>query len=129
MFLYKYDMKETSKIKMGPVWDFDSAFDREGKWAAIHQGAAFCFKDLLKRKEFCEIYINGWEDIAPNIIGVIEEDIDNCMQSYGEELQRSWDLQAKRWGNVPVSVKEVAENTMKWFVARSEWLNQQIDML
>lgn len=97
-----YIYKEAyGKLKMGPVWDFDSAFDNYKKQqqkvdsTAMHD--APWFKELLRDPEFTRKVIERYVDLRK---GVLSDDnivnyIDEIKEYLGPAIDRDW----KVWGD------------------------------
>ena len=63
-FLYKYDLEEanalSSKLKMGPLWDFDSSFLSDS-YSTLHDLESFYFPSLFQHTAFLEHYVALWK--------------------------------------------------------------------
>ena len=75
MYVYKNDFDEadptSSKLKMGPLWDFDSAFknpDDAGKWSKLHKSSYFYYAELFKHEDFRKAYTDAWAEIKPGLL-------------------------------------------------------------
>ena len=83
-FLYKYDLGSNpyqSRMKMGPVWDYDSMF-RSDSWSALHTTEWFYFHLLLQREDFRQIYYALWEKARQNILPKIETELNQIIATY-----------------------------------------------
>ena len=100
-FLYKYDFNKSnpysSKLKMGPVWDFDSTFRSEG-WSTIHTTDSWFYYSLLfKRDDFIKTYVNLWKQIRPTILEDLQTGLNNFLEKYKNVFDESMKLHQTKY--------------------------------
>lgn len=134
MYFYKYDMRSgeenASKVKMGPLWDFDHAFETEGAWSNVHDGEVFVFPQLLRDEVFCEAYRKQWERISPSLLQDVTACLARLEQEQGEAIDHSWKLDWLRWAG-PVNWEEMPEERfsgkkeemLRFFAERIAWMD------
>lgn len=99
MYIYKYDFDEanptSTKLKMGPLWDFDSSFkepDNNDKWSLEHISIYFYWPELFKYPEFVKTYVDVWNEVKPSLLDNIVKDFDALTDIYGNSLDESMAL-------------------------------------
>lgn len=100
-FICKYDMNKdnpySSKIEMGPAWDFDSSFKSKG-WSYIHQSSSwFYYSKLFERNDFQQIYIHLWQTIRPTILSAIQEYFDEVWKKYGDSFDENMKIHQTKY--------------------------------
>lgn len=100
-FICKHDMNKdnvySSKIEMGPAWDFDSSFKSKG-WSNIHQSSSwFYYSKLFERKDFQQIYYHLWQVIRPTILSAIQEGFDEVWNKYGDVFDESMKIHQTKY--------------------------------
>lgn len=146
-----YIYKEAyGKLKMGPVWDFDSAFDNYKKQqqkidsTAMHD--APWFKELLKDPEFTRKLIERYNLLRKDILSNdnIINYIDEITEYLGPAIDRDW----KVWGDFYTSEYlseyvidgEIKDRNTKSYdeeinkikdniINHGKWLDEDIDSL
>ncbi|WP_172655031.1 CotH kinase family protein [Clostridium sp. C8] len=146
-----YIYKEAyGKLKMGPVWDFDSAFDNYKKQqqkidsTAMHD--APWFKELLKDPEFTRKLIERYNILRKDILSNdnIINYIDEITEYLGPAIDRDW----KVWGDFYTSEYlseyvidgEIKDRNTKSYdeeinkikdniINHGKWLDEDIDSL
>ena len=100
-FLYKYDFDiknpYSSKLKMGPVWDYDSSF-RSDDWSTIHTTDNWFYYSLLfKREDFKSVYINLWKQVRQNILIELEDKLNLFLDKYERVFDESMKLHQTKY--------------------------------
>lgn len=126
MYLYKNDFSDQSKLKAGPLWDFDSIMTTSDNYASIHKHDAYYYKELFNMNSFNDEYIRQWLAINDSLYNDVTMYINEFLTLYGNELQKSWDLDASRWKKTIPSVDNQVDSIISWFDQRVEWLNENI---
>ena len=73
IYLYKYDFDinepTSSKLKLGPAWDFDSTISKgtEEDWCGIRANGIWYFNSLIAQSDFKSVYITIWNTIYPSL--------------------------------------------------------------
>lgn len=130
MYLYKYDFDidnpTSTKIKMGPAWDFDSSYGTEGEWAAIHRYNFLYANQLFAFEDFKDAYRNQWGAISDTLSSKVTSYVNEMLNSQGEALQDSWNLDAERWNYDTLHVDDEVHQISEWFSSRTDWINSAI---
>ncbi len=99
MYIYKDSFDETeptaTKLKMGPLWDFDSAFREvaaRNEWSALHEGTFFYFPQLFLHPCFVEAYRAAWSEVRPVLADSVAAAFDELTRTYGEAYAQSMEL-------------------------------------
>lgn len=135
IFLTKYDNTHDSKIKMGPLWDFDTIMDdrRLDDWSSIHQWKAFLIRDLFNntnKTPFVEAYGNLWKDIAPTLMTAISDSLLSFAHSQkGEALDWSLDYDMGKWGKEHLPVPDEVGKIIEWLGQHMIFLDERINRL
>lgn len=132
MYLYKYDYDDgnpiSSKVKMGPLWDFDSAFVNIDTWSDCRSEIVFYFPELFEQPSFSGIYKKKWEEISPYLSDNIDSLLDGMYDIKGKDLEMSWQLDADRWSRDIFPLSEQIGQAKEWFARRIEWMNRELGM-
>ena len=100
-FVYKYDYDKdnpfASKLKMGPAWDYDSAF-KSDNWSAIHVSDTwFYYSALFRREDFVNTYLNLWKQVRPTILTELENRFDDFLNKYQYVFDESMKLHQTKY--------------------------------
>ena len=95
-----YDEKEpyTSKLEMGPVWDYDSMF-RSDTWSSLHTSNWFYFPILFNGEDFKYEYVKLWQNIKPTIKQKIQEGMNTAIQKYSHIFDENIKLHQTKYPN------------------------------
>lgn len=130
IFLTKYDNTPDTKIMMGNMWDFDSAFMRTGEWDTVHD---HWFFDLLfnsANKQFVTAYKRRWNDLKSTLFSEMDAFLTAFANSEERKaLDNSLVLDGKVAGKSVISVIDAIEVFKQWFSSREIWLEEQISQL
>lgn len=129
MFLYRYDMQDSSKLYMGPLWDFSSVFLQVDNWARIHNSSSLHFDVLLHEEAFAACYKEKWLAISDTVADEMSRYLKDYTEKYGMALEQSRALDIARYDVSTIGVPTVAEATdaaCEWFENRTAWLNMYI---
>ena len=96
MYVYKDDYDEenptSTKLKMGSLWDFDSAFknpEDSDKWSKVHESPYFYWPELFKRDDFVQAYRDEWAAIKDSLLDKVIQGFDELKTTYGSSLDES----------------------------------------
>lgn len=127
MYFYKYDFDESdptsSKVKMGPLWDFDGAFRMVNSWSDCRSGHVSYFPQLFSQDTFIDKYTETWEEISPYLYDNVENFLEYLEESDGEDIDESWRLDGNRWNVEIDSFYVQKEKALDWFFKRTIWMN------
>lgn len=70
-----------TRLKTGPVWDYDSSFRSNKGWSHLH--SYFYFPYLFRRADFADVYRAEWERVSPILLDRFCIGIDSVWQKYG----------------------------------------------
>lgn len=136
MFIVKED--SNSKLKMGPIWDFDHAYKGVEDWSAAHNSSIFYYNRLFNAEDpaFHNAYVNLWHKykniVFPEVLTRIE-DLRNSEE--GKDFDKSMILENQE--GIVVEDKtylEAMEGDLdnmcnylsNWFVNREQWIDMNI---
>lgn len=127
IFLTKYDSTATSKIMMGPLWDFDHIMKAE-QWDRVH--TMYYFQQLFNSKDetFRNTYFNRWNDIKDTFFDNLSEYLSHFPQSAeGKGFNSSVSFHNKRWPNNKLQPAETYYDAAESFFSnRALWLDSAI---
>lgn len=132
-YLYKqnYNPKRPteSRLKMGPLWDFDGTFGFINDWSAIHNRTySFYFTKLLERQDFYTCYVNLWQTLRESLHKEISYQLTTIDCEKGEAINTSRRLDILRWEpdatTFPLSTYIYEANN--WLEKRINWIDEQL---
>ena len=86
--------ESSSKLKMGPTWDFDSICSQAYSLAPIRYANWAYFYYLLNKQEFLEAYRNIFNSKIDKVLSNLEEKLNSINE---EDYDTMIDLDNKRW--------------------------------
>ncbi|MCR5595298.1 MAG: CotH kinase family protein [Lachnospiraceae bacterium] len=127
VYYYKYDFNPdnptSTKLKMGPVWDFDTMGGSGDDWCGNRARGVTYFETLMMEEEFRALYIKIWDLIKPDLI----ESISGALNKLDKEsLDESWHLEESRWDYEIESFDEQYNTAVEWFESRTDWIDKQL---
>lgn len=132
VYYYKYDFDfaqpTSSKVKMGPLWDYDASFASWDRWSDSRDPSATYFSQLFERGSFNATYQEIWTEIGPHITSSLNAMLDQLDQDQGDALDESWRLESARWGTTIHSFAEQSSRIELWFEARVPWIYNALGM-
>src|SRR5574344_599790 len=130
MYMYKHDFSTndpySSKIKMGPMWDFDSSYLVSDDWTKHHIVNIFYYPYLFRRHDFVTAYINLWNSISPDLCNNVNNLLDSIYKYEGEAIEESLTLDNQRWDAEYPDISKTIAFTKSWFEKRVNWINGNI---
>ena len=113
---------------MGPLWDFDDIFRREGKWSQQHGGNyRYYYKYLLDYPEFMDEFIKVWNGVKDTFYDDMLDYLHAFEQDYGEVVDMCRELDSERWKRSSYNL--VADDVRmidEWMSARLGWIDEQL---
>ena len=94
---------------MGPLWDFDAAFEVDENWSLQHIAPTLPFARLMSIPAFRKTYIARWRAIHPTLEQTVNERLDLLISTQGEALERSRRRNSDLWGKRPSLAEETAQ--------------------
>jgi hypothetical protein len=127
MFLTKYDDSSTSKIMMGPLWDYDCIMNTE-EWASIHRSYYFYWLFESENDTFRSTYARRWKDIKDILFNSLFEFFDQFVESpEGQALNAAIPYHNNRWTDYKLqTVQTYLDSAKSYFETRKSWLDENI---
>lgn len=116
----------SSKLRMGPLWDFDSLFETPDKWCTCHELDFFYFNELFKRPEFVEEYQRLWSEVHEDIATKTITYIKDFIEKYGKAIDESRKVSPPDpwvWRN---TVNDNLIEIEEWFDKRVAWMDNVV---
>ncbi len=109
---YNPDDSLSTKIFMGPMWDFDSCFwpGMETKWCYQHlegKNANFYYSELINRQDFCDEYMAAYDRVKDNLEGILRDSIETFVARYDS----TYESERLRWHEL---VDRAGNNTLRF---------------
>lgn len=98
MYMYKYDYDQSNptstKLMMGPLWDFDSSYknDINDRWSLLHESDYFYYQQLFENEKFVAEYKKQWDMIKPDLLITVRNGLEAIKQTYGDAFEESLNL-------------------------------------
>lgn len=120
------DNKENIKLKMGPLWDMDRAFEQTDAWSDCRIANTTYFGYLFEKEDFNKLYRNEWERVSPALYSSIETNLNELDKKNCEDLDRSLYLDALRWNKPYISYEVKKEEILNWMLEHICWMNVEL---
>ena len=128
VFFYKYDFNlenpNSSKIKMGPLWDFNNSFRVENNWSNSHY--AVYLDQLFKIESFQQIYKDKFYSVKDRIIPALTENFNKINKNHWKAFQESWDLHSERWRFPYKKLEDDIQFRLKFLENQINWLDKKL---
>lgn len=124
--------KPTSRLKMGPLWDFDSSFGWPGDLmigehlSGYHSIPFTFFPKLFRNNAFLETYRSRMDEIRISLYDSCSSLLTSLCDEFEGPINASRDADAKRWGKSWTPVREEAEERLQWLSMRIAWIESQL---
>ena len=115
-----------SKLKMGPLWDFDSLFETPGEWCTCHDLNFFYYQELFKRPEFLNVYKKLWEEVRDDITENTISYIKDYIEEYGEAIDQSRRVSPPDSWVWRKTINDNLKEIEDWFYDRVPWMDMMI---
>ena len=129
MYFYKYDFDlenpTSTKIKRGPLWDFDSSFRVSDDWSEIHRHAAY-LKQLFQIQSFRQAYKDKFNSVKKTIVPELKAKSDEFKKTQASALQESWALHAALWDQSTPNVEKDIRKDLKFLKNKIKWINNRL---
>lgn len=131
-FMYKKDYDESNpcstKLKMGPLWDFDGSLVRSDCWADIHNRSySFYYTELLKHPDFYESYLQLWDSVKNILLDELSGYYESLIRMKGEGIDRSRVLNKEVYpSDLDDSLEKEFEFAYDWMEKRVAWIDKQL---
>lgn len=129
LYFFKNNEEDSSKVMMGPMWDFDSAMDLPGV-ARIHN--TYLFAWLLwcgENEQFAHEYIKMYNDLSDTIIAHILQQADDLgASSMAEAITKSRKYNAMRWDlNGYSTLAKNIKDLHAYYAGKKEAMSEDIE--
>ena len=126
-YLYK---ERDGKLYFGPLWDFDSAWNRNGEWNSSNEtfnNLSMKWIDELREKDllFDELIKQRWQIMNEKLHELTK--VNGIIDSYKEELRNSKQKDFEIWNNGNDNYDTIIENLKLWIENRRVWANEHIN--
>ncbi|MBQ7431249.1 MAG: hypothetical protein IJV29_16560, partial [Butyrivibrio sp.] len=95
-------------------------------WSEQHDVTYLPYNQLLKNETFANAYIAKWNEISASIQADIFAQLDSLKSSKGAAINKSRQLDKKRWGGAYVSIENEIATDKAYFTTHLSWMNEQI---
>lgn len=130
MFLYKYALnaedRYESKLKMGPVWDFSSAFTTRDEWSKIHTYSILHYDVLAQKASFMNAYREKWEDISKTLVQEVVQHMERYLEEGDSAISKSMELDSVCWQNSRPDLEKSLEDLELWLKERVLWIDNAL---
>lgn len=124
---FKINNANSSKIKMGPVWDFDSAFLSEAGWSKIRNEEFGFFPLLLNETEFIEKYEEKWTEVSDGLMLKVDNKIKEFFIDDKTITKSSFHLNSIRWQTEQITLEEQRTFYRNKLDGQIKWINNNIN--
>lgn len=129
MYITKYDNTSGSKLKAGPVWDYDSIYWSNAKFkvdtfARIRYEEHFYTYFLAQNPEFQSIYRARYNEIRNSIVPTVESAF---TQFDNDTYRRLLALEKSRWGGSQDDPAQMRDRVSSWMTEHLSWMDENID--
>lgn len=125
IFITKYDNTPNSKLKMGPLWDFDLDYSKKG-WASVHEIPEFYGIPFFSRYETVMAYNDCWQQVRPQIEERVATVLDSMRTNWADAIDASRAVFKDRVGTYESPFAENEKEVRNWFAQRLPWLDEAI---
>ena len=127
MFFYRKNMAPASKLKMGPLWDFDSMFDNDDdKHSAFWSYDSTYFPLLINNPIFMNHYKNKYLAVVSSVEKNLRDDLEKLANIPG--FEESYNIERGNLRN-PDFLKDTIDGLMMRLHNRITWLNSEMEKL
>lgn len=128
IYMTKYDDTPASKLKMGPLWDFDAIMQTPGKWSNSHRLSYFI--RLMSNgtdRSFANAYRQRWEEVKDTLFVALRDYLEAFANSEeGEALDRAIAADNQLWNRSTPTLRQSTDQAIAWFEERRLWLDAAI---
>ena len=122
VYLTKYDKRNSTKLKMGPIWDLGS-LPKYNRLSGIRHSEFNHFKYLLQHEDFLTNYKSHFESIKNDFTSKLISTFD---QLDSEVLESVFLSQNLRWGALVTTISEEKERWQNWFDSQIQYMSENI---
>lgn len=136
VFYYLEDLpggdKSANRLKMGPLWDFDSSFgwpsdpEKREHLSAYHSVPYTFFPVLFRNNAFLDIYRNRMDKTRVSLYDSCSSQLESLCNELEGPINASREADARRWGESWTPVREEADERLQWLSERIAWTESQL---
>ena len=134
IFLTRHDTNASTKMAMGPLWDFDSIMQTDDQWSRVHgttDGEFYIYELFYKYTEYntplTEAYHRLWNQYKDTLFDSIVlylNDFRDSVEGKAVELSQTWD--DSRWVSFHQPFSEIVDKAINWFTHRRQWMEMTV---
>jgi len=130
-FFYINNISKDSIVRRGPLWDFDTNYQIQDKWANIHVAENLWYYNQLFKDStsftFATAYKTIYQKESPAIFDSIYNLLDSISTSdWKQAMDSSISMDRKRWPNDLCAMDSSIQFTRNWMKQRQLWLDQEV---
>ncbi len=128
MYMTKYDNTSASRMRMGPVWDYDSIFWSREKYktdtfARIRYEGHFYMSYLSEDAYFQRLYREEFDAVKNKV----ESSVAELFEFFKSETYATLLLREKqRWGTAIVDQTNEEQTILAWFDEHIAWMDENV---
>lgn len=124
------DSIRKTKLKMGPLWDFDSSFALSvNQWCHHHERNYAFGSELFKRSDFVRHYKTLCDERMDAVCEQVCAMTDSLEATFGKNLDLAIERHNKRCGETMPLLSEQAEFVNTWMRERTQWMKDNLHLL
>lgn len=129
MYLLKTDNTSATKVRMGPVWDFDSIYWSQAKFepnhfARIREGDHFYYKKLFEDSEFVAEYKEQYKAVRTQVTDSVEAVLTEFENGVYDTLLQ---YEQFRWGGKHSKISDENAKILAWLDKHLIWMDENIE--
>lgn len=139
IFFYLDDLKNgektTSKLKMGPLWDFGSSFgwhsdpEKRAHLSRHHSVPYTFFPEMFKNNTFFELYRSKMNEIRVSLYDFCLSRLTSLCDELEGPINASREADANRWGTSWTPVREEVQERLQWLSKRIAWIESLLALM
>ncbi len=117
----------SSKLKAGPLWDYDTNFCTPDAWSNDHYTTLYYL--LFSNEEFCELYREEFYQIQDTFLEDMSAALYELYEENGEAINESWEINNALYGTPYGSLEEQTQDVLEWFTERMTFMEENLNNL
>lgn len=134
MYYTIYDLDPSdptsSKLKMGPLWDFDGSFpENPNSYSMQHtysSPSGLYFNELFTYEPFITAYRAKWDEVRNDIFTELEYELRDLCRDQGQALNESRILDGIKNNYHPLTIEDEIAARLAWFEAKADWMDNML---
>ncbi|MBQ9413849.1 MAG: CotH kinase family protein [Clostridia bacterium] len=124
MYMESFDAQggQSTQLKAGPLWDFDSSFQSVDQFCPQHSDWSI-YKSLFEMASFNTRYRERFDEVKGTLSADVEAMLQPLLADQGEALNESRRLNNERWDATSSDVFAEADQIVEWLDARIAWMD------